>query len=102
MIRHIVFFSARDDIDAVLNGLEMLGNIPHDGVFEVAKNEKVDAISDAIDVVVYAEFADEAALEAWKAHPIYRQTTARVRPLRELRFSADIVSGARKSVRAVA
>jgi len=102
MIRHIVFFSARHDVDAVVSGLKMLGSIPHDGVFEVSRNTKLDVISDAIDVVVYVEFADEHALAAWKAHPIYRQTTERVRPLRELRFSADVVSEQELAHRAVA
>lgn len=94
MIRHIVFFSARDsnDVDRVRTGLMNLARIPHSSFFEVALNSKVDPLSDEIDVVVYAEFADPAALAAYKAHPFYAETTARVRPLRELRFSADFAS----------
>ena len=42
--------------------------------------------------MVYGEFADAAALAAYKAHPIYEETTRRVRPMRELRLSADIES----------
>lgn len=53
---------------------------------------KVDPISDDIDVIVYAEFIDDEALAAWKADPRYAETTRIVRPLRELRFSADFVS----------
>lgn len=92
MIRHIVFFSARrrEEIDAIRVGLQPLGTIPHSSVFEVTLNSKVDPLSDEIDVVVYAEFADAAALAAYKAHPIYAETTKRVRPLRELRYSADV------------
>jgi len=45
-----------------------------------------------VDVVVYGEFADEAALAAYKAHPTYAEATKRVRPLRELRYAADIRS----------
>ena len=56
-------------------------------------NSKVDPLSDEIDIVVYAEFSDEAALAAYKAHPTYAETTSRVRPLRELRFSADVKAG---------
>lgn len=94
MIRHIVFFSVRDggDVEAVRSGLEALGTIPHSNVFEVSLNTKVDPYCDRIDVVVYAEFEDEAALAAYKAHPTYRDTTAKVRPMRELRFSADVVA----------
>lgn len=94
MIRHIVFFSARrrEDVDAIKSGLEALGNIPHSSLFEVLVNKKVDPFGDDIDVVVYAEFTDEQALAAYKAHPIYSETTQAVRPLRELRYSADVVS----------
>jgi len=94
MIRHIVFFSARDkaDIAAVAEGLGALGAIPGADVFEVALNKKVDAISDDIDVVVYAEFRDDEALKAWKADVRYAETTRVVRPLRELRYSADFAS----------
>ncbi|ESX95919.1 Dabb family protein [Mesorhizobium sp. LNJC405B00] len=96
MIRHIVFFSARrkDDVEAVRTGLLALGKIPHSSHFEVTLNTKVDPLSDAIDVVVYAEFEDDAALAAYKAHPLYAETTSRVKPLRELRYSADIVATA--------
>lgn len=95
MIRHIVFFSARrkEDVEAVRMGLLALGNIPHSSLFEVTLNTKVDPLSDEVDVVVYAEFADDAALAAYKAHPLYTQTTREVKPLRELRYSADVVAG---------
>lgn len=94
MIRHIVFFSAKrpEDVAAIETGLRTLGEIPHSSRFEVARNSKVDPLCDAIDVVVYAEFADDVALAAYKAHPLYAETTRRVRPMRELRFSADIVA----------
>jgi hypothetical protein len=96
LIRHIVFFSARrkDDVEAVRTGLLTLGKIPHSSLFEVTLNTKVDPLSDAIDVVVYAEFEDDAALAAYKAHPVYAETTSRVKPLRELRYSADVVAAA--------
>ncbi|TIU06178.1 MAG: Dabb family protein, partial [Mesorhizobium sp.] len=75
MIRHIVFFSARhkEDVEAVRRGLLALGNIPHSRLFEVTLNTKVDPLSDEIDVVVYAEFEDDAALAAYKAHPLYAE-----------------------------
>ena len=94
MIRHIVFFSARrrEDLEAVRSGLTALQLIPHSSVFEVSLNTKVDPLSSEIDVVVYAEFADEAALAAYKAHPDYAKVTDAVRPLRELRYSADVVA----------
>lgn len=94
MIRHIVFFSAKDkaDIAAIREGLMALGTIPHSSHFEVSLNTKSDAICDVIDVVVYVEFADEAALAAFKAHPTYAATTAKVRPMRDQRYVADILA----------
>jgi hypothetical protein len=91
VIRHIVFFTAKagDNIDAICEGLSLLGTIPHSQHFEVSRNSKIDQISNEVDVVVYAEFADSAALAAYKAHPTYAEATRRVRPLRELRLSAD-------------
>lgn len=91
MIRHVVFFTAKspENLPAILDGLRLLGTIPHARHFEVTPNRKVDQIGNDIDVVVYAEFENEAALRAYKAHPTYAEATRRVRPLRELRFSAD-------------
>lgn len=91
MIRHIVFFTAKDpaDLDAIIEGLELLGRIPFHTRFEVSRNDKVDQIGNDVDVVVYAEFPDETALAAYKAHPLYAEATKRVRPLRELRQAAD-------------
>lgn len=99
MIRHIVFFTARrqDDLDAIVEGLHLLGTIPGSQVFEVTRNGKLDQIGNEVDVVVYAEFADEAALRAYKAHPTYAEATRRVRPLRELRLAADIPAAAEVS-----
>jgi hypothetical protein len=96
LIRHIVFFSAKraQDVDAIEAGLWKLSGIPHSSLFEVARNTKVDPLCDAIDVIVYAEFANEAALAAYKAHPLYAEATRKVKPMRELRFSADIVASA--------
>lgn len=94
MIRHIVFFTAKraEDVGTIRRLLGRLGEIPHALAFEVAENARIDPIGNAIDLVVYGEFADEAALAAWKAHPIYDETTRAVRPLRELRWSADFRS----------
>ncbi|SFN58861.1 Stress responsive A/B Barrel Domain [Roseovarius lutimaris] len=92
MIRHIVFFSAAnpDQVDDIRNGLMMLAEIPHSRHFEVGRNLQSDPIAgDRVDLVVYAEFDDDAALAAYKAHPIYSACIARVRPMRELRIAAD-------------
>lgn len=91
MIRHIVFFSAKrkEDLPAIRDGLMLLGTIPYVDHFEVSENARIDQIGNEIDIVVYAEFADEAALKAYKAHPTYAEATRRVRPLRDQRFAVD-------------
>lgn len=91
MIRHIVFFSARDraDVEAIRAGLAILTGIPHADRLEVAVNARADALSGEVDVVVYGEFRDAAALAAYKAHPLYQRSIELVRPLRELRVAAD-------------
>ena len=94
MIRHIVFFSARDPRDRarVEEGLQMLSATPYARHFEIGRNLNRDTISEPVDFVVYAEFDDEAALAAYKADPLYQRSIDVVRPLRELRIAADFKS----------
>ena len=96
MIRHVVFFSVPDSADreAVEAGLGILRGNPHALRLEVRPNLQRDNWSNEVDFVVYGEFADAAALAAYKAHPIYAETTRQVRPMRELRLAADIETGA--------
>ncbi len=90
MIRHFVFFSAQpDQLNVVYEGLKILEKIPHADLVEVRLNEKLDQLSSEIDVVVYAEFSSDDALDAFKTHPLYQESIERVRPNRELRFVAD-------------
>ena len=96
MIRHIVFFTARDrsDLDRIREGLETLGQIPHARHFEVGRNLHADRLTGAeVDFVVYAEFDNEDDLAAYKADPIYSRAIELVKPLRDMRISADIESG---------
>ena len=90
-IRHVVLFSAKDkaDVSRIRDGLSMLADIPHSSLFEVVENNRVDALSGEIDVVVYAEFADADALQAYKTHPTYQKAIEVVRPLRDMRIAAD-------------
>ncbi|MCZ0813383.1 MAG: Dabb family protein [Pseudomonadota bacterium] len=96
MIRHIVFFTARDaaDLTEIETGLNLLSGIPHARHFEVRPNLRADLLSNAdVDFVVYAEFDSEADLAAYKAHPLYQASIDRVRPLRDTRIAADIDAG---------
>ena len=88
-----MFFSVpRDeDLDAVRAGLSLLTGNPHAIRVEIGDCLKTDMFDRTVDLVVYAEFADEAALAAYRAHPIYQDSIDRVRPLRELRIAGDYV-----------
>lgn len=94
MIRHIVFFSAAraENRDSIKQGLLQLARIPECLHFEVGENSKRDGLSQEVDFVVYAEFADYDALERYKQHVIYEQAIQVVRPLREMRIAVDFES----------
>ena len=95
MIRHIVLFSARDtaDLPLIQATLARLAEIPEALRLEVAPNARRDSLSAEIDLVVYGEFADFTALERFKAHPIYAESVAVVRPRREIRIAVDFEAG---------
>lgn len=92
MIRHIVLFTAKADTDVqtIIDGLAVLTGIPHARRLEISRNRKTDPHSKEADIVVYGEFDNDAELAAYKAHPLYAESTRRVKPLRELRFAADV------------
>ena len=90
VIRHFVFFSAHPgQLDVVYEGLKILEDIPHADLVEVRLNDKLDQLSNEVDVVVYAEFGSDDALLQFKAHPLCQETIERVRPNREPRLVAD-------------
>ncbi|WP_370676159.1 Dabb family protein [Pleomorphomonas sp. PLEO] len=94
MIRHIVYFSVRSaaDRERVLGGLRLLEANPHALLLEVGENLKLDSLGNEVDFVVYGEFTDADALDAFKAHPSYEASIAAVRPIRDLRIAADFVA----------
>ncbi|MEQ1768258.1 MAG: Dabb family protein [Devosia sp.] len=94
MIRHIVFFTAEGpkNVRAILDGLAPLKSIAEASTFEIVENQRVDQFGNEIDVVVYAEFEDAAALARYKASPVYFSVTRHVRNLRKCRYAADVVA----------
>ena len=94
MLRHVVFFSARnrEDVERLYEGLLLLTQIPH-GRVEIGHNLALDPLSVPVYLVVYGEFADEAELARYKAHPTYAASIAIARPLREMRVVADFRAG---------
>ncbi|MET3611790.1 hypothetical protein ABID16_000095 [Rhizobium aquaticum] len=93
MIRHIVFFTVSEaNLANARSRLLRLGEIPDAKLFEVGINLKRDLYANDVDLVVYAEFETVADLDAYKAHPLYGEITAAVRPLRDTRVAADFDS----------
>jgi quinol monooxygenase YgiN len=92
MIRHIVFFSVtqKDQLATVEAALRQLATIPFADCLTVGRNMRIDKFSSEIDLVVYGEFKDQAALEAFHEHPVYKESVKVVRPMREIRVAADI------------
>jgi len=93
MIRHIAFFSAKDPshLDEIEAGLWILKDNPHADTFAVHRNLHLDEIPGLKpDFIVMADLKDEAALAAYKAHPLYAESIRRVRPLRDARTAADL------------
>jgi quinol monooxygenase YgiN len=85
-----VFFTATpENVDEVRAGLSLLTGNPHASLLEIGTNVKTDQLGTDIDLIVYGEFEDEAALAAYKAHPIYQKSIDAVRPIREVRIAAD-------------
>ena len=91
MLHHVVLFSAKDpaDVGAIMEGLQVLKDIPHCEQLSISRNVKRDQISDRIDVVVFGLFKDEQQLQAYHQHPLYQVSIDRVRPLRDTRAVAD-------------
>jgi quinol monooxygenase YgiN len=92
VIRHLVFFTAKDpaDLEVMRETFATLAHIPGVRAFEVGVNVRSDErTDDAPDLVVHAVLDDEDALAAYRAHPIYQRSVAVVRPLRERRIAVD-------------
>ncbi len=85
-------FSAKspENVEDIYQGLKNLENIEGNWLLSVTKNEKLDQIANDIDVVVYGEFPDKAALSQYKKHQIYQDAITIVRPLRDKRIAVDI------------
>lgn len=89
-----MFFGVTDPakIDHVLAILRGYADIPGVERLHAERNLKCDAWSNDVDIVLDITFPSRAALEAYRAHPIYRAGTAAIRPLRTIRIAADYES----------
>ncbi|MEY2624471.1 MAG: Dabb family protein [Gammaproteobacteria bacterium] len=94
MVKHIVMWRLRDNaskagdaerIKSLLEGLD--GKIPGLLKIEVGMNFIED--TNASDVVLYSEFVDRAALEAYQSHPLHLAVVPEVKARATERRSAD-------------
>jgi len=94
MIKHIVFFSAKDqkDIPVIKEALLGYRNIPSVSNLEVHENLKKDDDSSEIDIILTVEFESLEDMDEYKKHPIFKEGINTIRPLRNLRFVADFKS----------
>ena len=94
MIKHVVVWKIKDQTQkaahakAVKRALEALrGHIPGLLAIEVGIDIGYDAQAD--DVVLYAEFEDREALDAYQQHPLHRDAKAIVKVLTTDRRAID-------------
>ena len=94
MLKHVVTWQLRDPaqrtahVARVKEALEALrGRIP--GLRAIEVGDDIGYDRDCADVVLYAEFADAAALDAYQKHPEHLQAKAIVGPLVTARRAAD-------------
>jgi quinol monooxygenase YgiN len=97
MIRHIVMWKLKDDAGVaarsqnarrVKEWLEACADIVP-GILRFEAVLAQDGWESTCDVMLYAEFASRAALEAYNAHPQHQLLKARVAPLRDVRHCFD-------------
>jgi hypothetical protein len=94
MIKHVVVWKIKDPTqkaahaNAVKRALESLrGHIP--GMLAIEVGIDIGYDSQAEDVVLYAEFADRAALDVYQEHPLHLDAKAIVRVLTTGRRAID-------------
>jgi hypothetical protein len=97
MLKHIVMWKLKEHAegaDRAANAREMKrrleecnGIVPGMGVFEVKLAEP--GLEATYDVVLYSEFADKAALEAYASHPTHKALVPFIGAIREARQCMD-------------
>ena len=75
-----------------VNFIETCVKLYKDSVWQYQGEDRVDKINGKDpDFIVYAEFSNQEALDAYKAHPLYKKSISIVRPLRDMRIAADFL-----------
>jgi hypothetical protein len=97
MIKHIVMWKLKDEAegkDRLANALEMKRRldacadiVPGILTFEVTLAQP--GLEATYDVVLYSEFADKAALDAYAVHPLHKALVPFIGAIREARQCMD-------------
>jgi len=97
MLKHIVMWKLKDEAegaDRAANALEMKRRldecaniVPGQLVFEVVLAQE--GLEATYDVVLYSEFADRAALQAYIEHPVHKAVVPFIGAIREGRQCMD-------------
>jgi len=97
MLKHIVMWKLKDEAegaDRAANALEMKRRldacaniVPGQLVFEVVLAQE--GLEATYDVVLYSEFTDRAALQAYIAHPVHKAVVPFIGAIREGRQCMD-------------
>jgi hypothetical protein len=97
MLKHIVMWKLKDQaegLDRAANAIEMkrrldacAGIVPGMGTFEVVLAQP--GLEATYDVVLYSEFADRAALQAYIEHPTHKAVVPFIGAIREGRQCMD-------------
>ena|SRR5664279_5666606 len=96
MLKHVVIWKVREpaqraaNVAAIRHALEGLrGRIP--GLLAIEVGADIGYDNSGQDVVLYAEFADRAALDVYQDHPLHLDAKAVIGPLLTNRVAVDWV-----------
>jgi hypothetical protein len=94
MLKHVVIWKVKDPVRKaeqaalVKAQLESLaGRIP--GLLRIEVGVDIGYDADAHDVVLYSEFTDRAALDAYQPHPLHLEVKKVIGPLLTARHAVD-------------
>lgn len=90
MIRHVVMWELIDPSDAARFKAELMTCASlSPGTLSFTVGTRTESLPASCDVCLVADFADEAALQAYQDHPHHQHVVAQLGPLRRLRHVLD-------------
>ena len=91
MIRHVVMWKLKNPADAghFKARLDSCGDLT-EGILAYEVGIRADGLEANVDVMLFSEFTDAAALAAYQAHPQHKAVSAELGLLREARHVLDV------------